>query len=153
MANILRPENVEKEFIITEHHVRGRTDMVVDHPTLGQMPVELKTQNARAFDFQSEIKESWNLQLNMALYGLGYDMGVLLVLEAGRPFRTREFTVERDDDLLAKVFAKFDYVRECVRNNTPPPHCCTKNTRKMHDCPARYQCWLADKVRPYAGDD
>lgn len=147
MAKILRPENVEKEFIIVEHHVRGRTDMVVDHPTEGMLPVELKTQNARAFAFQDEIKESWNLQLNMALYGLGYSKGVLLVLEAARPFRTREFIVHRDDELLARTFAKFDYVRECVKNNTPPPHCCSKGSKEMKECPAKYECWLQSEVK------
>lgn len=148
-AKLLRPENVEVEFIIEEHHVRGRTDMIVDLPGLGETVVELKTQNSRAFAFQEEMKDFWQVQLSLALYGLGHEFGILLVLESGFPYRMKEYHYERDDDLLARVFAKFDYVRECIENNTPPPHCCTKGSKVMDACPARYSCWLKDQVRPY----
>ena len=107
MAGMLRPENVEREYIIKEHHIRGRNDMVIDHPTMGEVVTELKTQNSRAFDFQVEMKDSWKSQLSMALHGLGHDVGVLLVLESGFPYRMREYRHERDDKLLNEIFAKF----------------------------------------------
>jgi len=146
MAGILRPENVEVEFFIPEHHVRGRTDMVIDHPTEGPLVTEFKTQNSRAFNFQEEMKDFWQVQLSLALYGLGYTRGVLLVLESGFPYRMREYQYERDDELLAKVFAKFDYVRECIAADTPPPFCCSKGSAQMKKCPARYECWQKDEV-------
>lgn len=146
MAGILRPENVEVEFIIEEHNVRGRTDMVIDHPTEGPIVTEFKTQNSRAFEWQSEMKDFWCIQLSLALYGLGHTRGVLLVLESGYPYRMREYQYDRDDELLAKVFAKFDYVREAIATNTPPPHCCNKGSPEMKKCPARYECWLSKEV-------
>lgn len=150
MANILRPEDCEVEFIIKEHHVRGRADMVIDHPTEGELVVEFKTQNSRAFDFQYEMKDIWEMQLSIQLYGLGRTRGILFVMESGFPYRMREYQYTRDDDLLARTFAKFDYVRECIENNTPPPHCCTKGSKEMKKCPARYECWLSSEVRRVA---
>lgn len=146
MAGILRPENVEVEFIIPEHHVRGRTDMVIDHPTEGEIVVEFKTQNSRAFQWQEEMKDFWQVQLSLALYGLKKRRGVLLVLESGFPYRMREYQYTRDDDLLARTFAKFDYVREAIAANEPPPYCCNKGSTTMKKCPARFECHLRDEV-------
>ena len=147
MAGILKPENAELEFIIEPHHVRGRADMMLDHPTEGELVVEFKTQNSRAFEWQYEMKPMWESQLSIQLYGLKKTRGVLLVMESGHPYRMREYHYERDDDLLASIFAKFDYVRECIENNEPPPHCCSKGTKEMNACPARYECWLRSEVK------
>lgn len=143
MAKVLRPEMCEVEFIIERHHVRGRADMILDHPTEGPLVVEFKTQNSRAFSFQEEMKDLWEMQLSIQLFGLGHTRGVLLVMESGHPYRMREFHYERNDDLLARTFAKFDYVRECIAANKVPPHCCSKGSTTMKKCPARHTCWLA----------
>lgn len=146
MAGLLRPENTEKEFIIEAHHVRGRADMILDHPTEGELVVEFKTQNSRAFEWQYEMKPQWEMQLSIQLYGLKKKRGVLFVMEAGLPYRMREYHYDRDDDLLARTFAKFDYVRECIERDTPPGHCCSKGSKEMKACPARYSCWLKSEV-------
>lgn len=104
------------------------------------------TQNSRSFDLQTQIKETWDAQLSMGLYGTGYSTGILLVLESGYPYRMKEYRVDRNDRLLSDIFAKFDYVRECIATNTPPEHCCSLNSVAMQACPARYSCWLANKV-------
>lgn len=103
------------------------------------------TQNSRSFDLQDEIKPIWDAQLSMGLHGTGYPTGVLLVLESGYPYRMKEFRVNRNDKLLSEIFAKFDYVRECIAHNTPPEHCCPLNSVAMQSCPARFQCWLVGK--------
>ena len=147
MAGLIRsPEHCEIEYVIKEHHVRGRVDFIADHPTEGRIPVELKTQNSRGFDMQTQIKETWDAQLSMGLHGTGYATGVLLVLESGYPYRMKEFRVNRNDELLSQIFAKFDYVRECIALNTPPEHCCSLNSVQMQACPARFECWQAPRV-------
>ena len=147
MANLIREDaDIEIDYKIPEHHIRGRADFKVHHPDGNVYVVELKTQNSRAFALQTQIKETWDLQLSLALHGLGYPTGVLLVLESGYPYRMKEYRVDRNDALLSQVFDKFDYVRECIANNTPPEHCCAPGSITMKACPARYSCWLASQV-------
>lgn len=147
MAGLIKgTEDVEVEYIIEDHHVRGRVDFIVHHPNGQVIPVELKTQNSRAFAFQKEIKPIWDAQLSMGLHGTGHDLGILLVLESGYPYGMREYRVPRNDDLLKEIFAKFDYVRECVALETPPEYCCAPNSKEMDACPARYECWAKKKV-------
>lgn len=147
MAGLITDEkHVEVEYVIDEHHVRGRVDFLVHHPNGNVYPVELKTQNSRGFDMQRQIKESWDAQLSMGLHGTGYATGILLVLESGYPYRMKEFLVNRNDVLLSEIFAKFAYVRECIATNTPPEHCCPLDSLVMKACPARFECWLSGKV-------
>lgn len=146
MAGLIKDEeDVEVEYVIAEHHVRGRVDFLVHHPDGNTYPVELKTQNSRSFELQNAIKPIWDAQLSMGLHGTGYPTGVLLVLESGYPYRMKEFRVDRNDTLLSEIFAKFDYVRECIAHNTPPEHCCPLDSTQMKACPARFQCWLSGK--------
>lgn len=145
-AGLVLPEDIEVEYVIPDHQVRGRIDFIVDHPTGERIPVEFKTQNARAFNFQKEVKPEWDAQLSMGLHGVDADYGVLLVAEAGHPYRMKEFKVQRNDALLEELFAKFDEVREAVATDTPPPHCCPKGSPDNKRCPARYLCWDRGKV-------
>ncbi len=146
MAGLIKSEeDVEVQYDIDEHNVRGRVDFLVHHPDKNTYPVELKTQNSRSFELQHEIKPMWDAQLSMGLHGTGYATGVLLVLESGYPYRMKEFRVNRNDELLSEIFSKFDYVRECIAHNTPPEHCCPLDSVKMKACPARFECWLKDR--------
>ncbi|WNT44781.1 HNH endonuclease [Mycobacterium phage Yassified] len=104
------------------------------------------TQNSRSFDFQDTIKPIWDAQLSLGLHGTGHPLGILLVVESGYPFRMREYRVPRNDQLLTQIFQKFDYVRECIALNKVPEYCCMPQSKEMDACPARYQCWLKDKV-------
>ena len=147
MAGLIKDEkDVEVEYVIEEHNARGRVDFLVHHPDGNVYPVELKTQNSRGFDLQTQIKDSWDAQLSMGLHGTGYATGVLLVLESGYPYRMKEFLVDRNDALLSRIFAKFDHVRECIAANTPPEHCCSLGSVQMKSCPARFECWLKGRV-------
>lgn len=146
MAGLIQSEeDVEVEYVIEEHNARGRVDFIVHHPDGCTYPVELKTQNSRGFELQTQIKDTWDAQLSMGLHGTGYATGILLVLESGYPYRMKEFLVDRNDRLLSQIFAKFDRVLEAIANNTPPEHCCPLDSVKMKACPARFECWLKDK--------
>lgn len=145
-SGLLVPEDVEVEYIDQSHHTRGRIDFLINHPIGDRIPVEFKTRNSRAFTFQKEILPEWDAQLSMAVDAAGQTYGILLMLESGFPYRMKEFKVPRNDMLLSEIYAKFDYVRECIALDTPPPHCCALGSIQMKECPARYRCWLKDKV-------
>ncbi len=146
MAGLISsPEHCEVEYVIEEHNVRGRADFLVHHPDGNTYVCELKTQNSRGFDLQTQIKPSWDAQLSMALHGIGYPTGILLVLESGYPYRMKEFRVNRNDILLSEIFAKFAHVMDCIATSTPPEHCCPLDSVKMEACPARFECWMSGK--------
>lgn len=119
--------------------------MIIDHPSAGQVITEIKTRTSRGFSFAG-LTEAWEIQLSLALHALGHPQGVLLEIEAGYPWQMREYRVNRNDELLSKVFNKFDYVRECIALNKPPEHCCAIGSKDMDKCPARFECWLRKKV-------
>ncbi|AVJ48461.1 hypothetical protein SEA_NUEVOMUNDO_217 [Mycobacterium phage NuevoMundo] len=147
MAGLIKgPDDCEVEYVDRTHHVRGRVDFIVHHPNGQVIPVEMKTQNSRSFDFQDSIKPIWDAQLSLGLHGTGHPLGILLVVESGYPFRMREYRVPRNDQLLTQIFQKFDYVRECIALNKVPEYCCMPQSKEMDACPARYQCWLKDKM-------
>lgn len=144
MAGVLRPENVEYEYINEEHHCRGRIDFILDMPNGTTLPVELKTMNSYSFKNLEVIKDSWDAQLSMALDNSGHDTGVLLVMEAGWPYTMREFKVNRNDELLSRTYEKFDRVRDALEDDVMPAPCCAPESAEMKECPWRYFCWSAE---------
>lgn len=144
-SGILREENVEVEYVDEVNNTRGRIDFIVDHPTHGRLPVELKTMNSFSFANLTEIKESWDIQLSMGLDNVDCDYGVLLVLESGWPYTMKEFRVPRNDEKLSQVYEKFENVREALETDTPPRHCCSLGSPQMKSCPFRFSCWLGEE--------
>lgn len=153
MAGLLRgPQDCEVEYVIAEHHVRGRADFVIAHPDGNTYVGEIKTTNSRSFDMIKGVRPYWDAQISLALHGLGYETAILIVVEAGFPYRIREHRVDRNDRLLSEIFNKFDYVRDCIAADTPPEHCCPLDSPQMKRCPARYDCWLQGKEAREGGD-
>lgn len=149
MAGMITEEDIEVDYFIEEHNVRGRIDFVVHHPNGQTYVVEFKTVNNRKFDLTTEVRPEWDAQLSLALHATGHPVGILLALESGFPYRMKEFRVPRNDELLSEVFGKFDRVREAIALNRPPGGCCTPGSPAMKSCPARFECWpgLAEKGR------
>jgi hypothetical protein len=146
MVGLLRPENVEKEFLIEEHHVRGRIDAIIDHPNGNQYIGEVKTMMPYLYRNCRKMKPEWCAQLSLQLYSQDMKDGVLILVERGDRMNMREFPYQRDDNLLDEIFDKFDYVRECVENNTPPGHCCgLPDSKEVKKCPCRFVCWPEDE--------
>lgn len=150
MTGMCLPKDVEVEYINEEHHVRGKIDFIVKHPNGQTIPVELKTMNPYKFPKQDAIKPEWDAQLSLGLDNSGHEFGVLLLFEAGWPYRMKEFRVPRNDTLLSEIYNKFDYVRSCIDLDHPPKPCCMLHSQQMDNCPARFSCWLSDdpKLRP-----
>ena len=147
MAGLITSEDdIELEYVNTDHHVRGRADFVVSHPNGERILVELKTQNTYAFNKQETVKPTWDAQLSLAADNLGFDFGILMVMETGWPYRMKEYRVPRNDTLLSEIYQKFDFVRESIALNKPPKYCCPYDSPAMKTCAARGVCWLAEEV-------
>lgn len=140
MANLVTEDNIEVEYRNEKHKVRGRIDFVVDHPKVGKLPVELKGQNPYSFRNQKEIKPEWDAQLSIALDNYGTDLGVLLVLETGWPYRLKEYRVEKNTELVKQCYDKFDLVRQAIADNNPPRDCCGL-TAEGSACRSRFLCF------------
>lgn len=136
MAKILVPEDIEVEYINHEHHVRGRIDAMVNHPTEGRILVEIKTRSGFLYGRQTGPEPSWVAQVNLGLDSQDCDLGVLLMMESGFPYRMSEFHIQRDHVILDAIYAKFDMVRKAVADSVPPPADCVS----IKDCPARDVC-------------
>lgn len=146
MTGLVRPDQLEVEYINRDKHVRGRIDFIVNHPDGRRLICEMKTQTNYKFSKQEEIKPEWDAQLSLALDAMGEDTGILLLFESGFPYGLKEFTVPRNDALLSEIYAKFDRVREAIALNRPPMYCCAKGSPEMTSCRARFACHLADNA-------
>jgi hypothetical protein len=143
MAGLVKDaDDIEREYINEEHHVRGRIDWLVDHPNGMRLVTEFKTRMSYRYTRQDEPEPSWLAQLNLALDAMDEDLGVLLMMESAWPWRFVEFHVKRDQALLDSIYAKFDRVRAAIANNEPPRHCCSPDSPEMEKCAARFECWL-----------
>ena len=141
-SGLTTPEDIEVEYVNEEHNVRGRIDWMTHHPNGTRLLVELKTRTPRKFAYQTEPEPSWVAQVNLGLDSQDCDLGILLMLEAGYPFRLTEFRIRRDPILLESIYAKFDRVRAAIAANEPPRHCCAPDSTEMKKCPARGHCWM-----------
>lgn len=143
-GKITSEEDIEVKFVNEERRCRGRLDWLFTRGDGTKIPVELKTQNSRAYGFTKEILPSWECQLQVTMDGLGYEEGVLLVIEMGYPWQMREFRVRRDEEMLKVIYDKWATVLEHVKANIPPRHCCERGSSDMDKCRARSVCWLAE---------
>jgi hypothetical protein len=143
-GKIASEEDVEVRFRNEERRCRGRLDFLLTRANGSKMPVEMKTQNSRAFGMTKEILPYWECQLQVTMDGLGYDEGVLFVVEMGYPWQMREFRVRRDQELLGVIYEKWATVLEHVKSNIPPKHCCESGSSEMDKCRAKSVCWLAN---------
>lgn len=141
MMGMLTQAGTEVEFIGERAQVRGRLDTILEHPTYGRLPMEFKTQNPRAYEAQKVIKDMWDAQFSICLDQLGFDWGVLLVLQTGWPFNFKEFRVDKNQRLVDEIYAKWDRVRAAIAADIPPQRCCSLNSGTMKSCPARFECW------------
>jgi hypothetical protein len=143
-GKIISEEDVEVRFRNEERRCRGRLDFLMTRANGTKIPVEMKTQNSRAFGFAKEPQLSWECQLQVTMDGLGYDEGVLFVLEMGYPWQMQEFRVKRDEEILDTIYTKWAMVLEAVRADVPPKHCCERGSTEMDKCRAKSVCWLAE---------
>lgn len=143
-ASLVLPEDIEVEYVNHDHHVRGRIDWIVSHPNGMRIVTEFKTRTHFKFTKQNEPEPSWLAQINLGMDSQDCDLGVILMMESGWPYRLREFHVKRDHELLGEIYSKFDRVRDSIAESTAPKYCCPPDSDTMKHCPARHQCWLKE---------
>lgn len=141
MTGLVKTEDIEVEYINKDHHIRGRIDFIVTHPMRGRIVVEMKTMTHYKFGKQEDIKPEWDAQLSIALDNMGAENGIILLVETGYPFRMKELPVARNDELLSRIYAKFDRVREAIAMDDTPMACCAPNSTTVSGCPAQFACW------------
>lgn len=143
-GKIVSEDDIEVRFRNEQRRCRGRLDFLFTRKNGKKIPVEMKTQNSRGYSFTDEILPSWECQLQVTMDGLGYEEGVLFVMEMGSPWQMREFRVYRDEELLNLIYEKWATVLEHVVANKPPKHCCERGSTEMDKCRAKSVCWLAE---------
>jgi hypothetical protein len=144
-GKIVSEDDIEVRFRNEERRCRGRLDFLFTQSDGTKVPVEVKTQNPRGYGQTKDTLDSWECQLQVTMDGLGYEEGVLFVVEMAYPWQMREFRVRRDEELLKAIYDKWEKVLKCVIAGTPPEHCCTKGSSDMDKCRAKSVCWLAEE--------
>jgi len=148
-SGILNPENVEIPLVNEKVHGRGHLDFIFpNHPVVGKdVVVDIKTAAPANFERMYYPYKSYVAQVNLYLdwysekVNQDIDTGVLFVVEMGRPFRTKEFKVKKDPQLLSEIYARWEYVQQCIATNTPPSEkCCDWDSKEMSECPAQHLC-------------
>lgn len=164
--HVVIQQKLKQEGWITDHDIEmsltnedvgatGHLDfMFPNHPMTGKdIPVDIKTASPQ--NFERMYKPSWSYlaQLNCYMDWLKINEGVILVVEAGRPFRMKEFLVQRDELMLHQIYKKWRRVREAIEANEIPPLCawnqsfCTVTSRKYEQCKARATCVINEEQR------
>jgi hypothetical protein len=155
----LEDQHIEQSLSSEEHNGTGHLDFLFpNHPTAGKdIPVDIKTASPKSFDNMYKPSFNYLAQLNCYMDWGGWDEGVILVVEAGRPFRMKEFRVLRNELILHQVYSKWKRVREAIATNTPPPLCavrdsfCTIGSPAYKSCPARTVCVINEEQGRHEG--
>jgi hypothetical protein len=151
----IKDEHIEISLNSEEHHGTGHLDFLFpNNPLAGKdIPVDIKT--ASPENYGRMFQPSWNYraQLNVYMDWGGWDEGVILVVEAGRPFRMKEFRIQRDELMLHSIYSKWNRVREYIDRNEVPPVCqigettCKVGSTSYKNCPARQICKINDEAK------
>jgi hypothetical protein len=144
----LTDDDIEMSLSSEEHHGIGHLDFLFrNNPLAGKdIPVDIKTASPDNFSRMFSPSWSYRAQLNCYLDWGGWDEGVILVVEAGRPFRMKEFRIYRDELMLHSIYSKWAKVRDYIERNEVPPRCrvrdtvCEIGSTTYKNCPARQVC-------------
>ncbi|MFB6215642.1 MAG: PD-(D/E)XK nuclease family protein [Candidatus Aenigmatarchaeota archaeon] len=96
----------------------GRADAVVSINGDNYV-VEIKSHNPYSFRNLEEPKSSWYKQLQLYLHYFDMEEGIILV-ECKGTQELKEFTVERDHDLVKEIFSEFQDLKEKVEKGVIP---------------------------------
>jgi hypothetical protein len=147
--------DIERTMHSEEHQAIGHLDLLFpNHPIAGKdVPVDIKTASPDNFGRMFSPSWSYRAQLNCYMDWAGWDEGVIFVVEAGRPFRMKEFRVLRDELILHQVYSKWKRVREAIEANEVPEVCetpkgpCTVGSQMYKNCPARNTCVINGQAK------
>lgn len=147
VAELITEDDIEVSLVNEEHRGRGSMDWRISHPNGKRYGCEMKTMNSYSFNALTQPREDHVAQLNCYLDWAGLEFGIILYVESGWPYKFKEFVIKKDEALLSRIYEKWDYVLECIENNTPPRDCCGLNSDQMKSCPAAHLCWPKEAVQ------
>lgn len=148
-SGMIPKEYIEVALVNEDVHCRGHADFIFpNHPAINEdVVVDIKTAAPANFDRMYYPYKNYVAQLNLYMDMFGKQTrqtiytGVIFVVEMGRPFRTKEFKVKRDEELLEQIYKRWEYVRQCITLDTPPTvKCCDWNSDIMKMCPHEKVC-------------
>lgn len=140
---------IEIPLVNEEMHGRGHLDFVFPHhPAINEdVVVDIKTAAPANFERMYYPYKNYVAQLNLYMDWYGtmtnqkINTGVIFVIEMGRPFRTKEFKVKRDEELLAGIYGRWERVRQAISLGEPPTEkCCTWDSSEMYACSHKDSC-------------
>lgn len=126
---LVTQENVERHIvkeIVTGNGMAigsGTGDLVdVTIPGHGQWLVDLKTMNKPEFEAGAtqHTLEKWTAQVNCYGDWFGFEKMMVLAICKDSPHNMREYTILRDDALLAGIYDKWTYVASCMDRGEAP---------------------------------
>jgi len=115
-AGILVDENVP--VFDSKFEICGEADAILSIFDV-LVVLDIKTINRSGFTRLTVPSLDYLIQLNVYMYCLGLDHGILLY-ECKDDQSFAEFWVPYDQEILIPVFQKINYVRECIKSGTVP---------------------------------
>jgi len=128
-------EYIEPSVSIPKYGMVGRCDGLLDRGD-GPWVIDLKTQDPALFKACMEAYEAHRMQVNLYMYGLEIERGLLLYLDksVNGKFPCKEFKVCRDDRLLSMAFAKAQIYQQALVDKKFPECICTKTAKAKCLC-------------------
>jgi CRISPR/Cas system-associated exonuclease Cas4 (RecB family) len=148
-SGMIAKEHIEVALVNERVHGRGQADFIFpNHPAINEdVVVDIKTSAPANFERMYYPYKNHVAQLNLYMDWYGemvnkkITTGVIFVIEMGRPFRTKEFKIKRDEALLAGIYQRWETVRRHIAMGYPPPEkCCELNSDTMGKCPHADVC-------------
>jgi hypothetical protein len=117
-------------------------------PKVGQHLFEFKTGNEWALGSIDDLdtdafKKKWPgyyAQAQDYLRMTRFKMSIVLMMQMGYPWTMREFHIERSEQFIHDLDAKYRRVRLAVERNRMPDACCMPGSAQAKKCPARTVC-------------
>ena len=137
-------EEVEVKYVNEERHTSGTTDIrKLTLPNGRELLVDIKSCNK----LPTSVTKNYKTQIRIYQDNVpdAPDEMVVLYIEKSYPHRIRDFVVEKNQEELDAIYAKWNRVIEAVEFSDPSSlqPCCTGSGDKNFDeCPARAVCPL-----------
>jgi len=143
MIGLVPEKNIEVEYIIAEHHIRGKIDWIFQHPSVGDVVVEMKNPHRlQVRDHHHRVDALLDAQLSLAEYSQNKTEGVLLMMETACPTGCASSRTSATTYCCNRSSTSSTTSGCAWDANEPPRHCCVFGSPQMTSCDARFTCWL-----------
>lgn len=105
------------------HWVTGKGDIAPLVAPKWTGVVDIKTMSSHQFktgQIPSWAKDKYKCQINIYMDLFDQEHGMILAVNKDAPHDFKEFTYERDDELIEAIYRKWKYVSHLVDNNQKP---------------------------------